>query len=193
MRCAPLLVAMITATPLMVYGSDVLDMSAPVAYAQCVDRFRMCAQTFTQDLFTDSRNQILESHETRGYCCALTHLRRCIIKHVSDKCGVNYMNGWDVGARSVKRVFYEAFKDISTPSDDCDDYRGFRGAVLCQPDWLLIGEAIGVVVLLVMSVSAVIWCCYRGLSGVDKQYPMKSSVTPSNEYIELPTSDHKYR
>ncbi|CAG2174367.1 unnamed protein product [Oppiella nova] len=166
MRCAPHIVAMITATPLMVYGSDILD-----PYAQCVDRFRMCAQAFTQEL-KDSKSQVPEPNGTRGYCCALTRLKDCVVEHVGDKCGVNYMNGLVVGARPAKSMFYAALNGISTPSDDCDDYRGFRGAVLCQPDWLLIVEAIVVVLLFLMSVSAVIWCCYRRLRGGVPPYQM---------------------
>ncbi|CAG2170580.1 unnamed protein product [Oppiella nova] len=172
MRCAPLIVAMITATPLMVYGSDV---SAPVAYAECVDRFRMCAQAFTQEL-TDSKSQVPEPNDTRGYCCALTRLRDCVVEHVGDKCGVNYMNGLVVGARPAKSMFYTAFKDISTPSDVCHDFRGFRRAVSCQPDWLLIVEAIVVVILFLMSVSPVIWCCYRRLRGGDPPYRMLFNI-----------------
>ncbi|CAG2174368.1 unnamed protein product, partial [Oppiella nova] len=146
-----------------------------------------CVQRFTQEL-KDSRNQVLKSYETRGYCCAFNHLKDCIVEHVGDKCGDTKT------IRQLVAPLVATLKVISTPSGDCDDFDGFRGTVLCQPDWLLIVEAIGVVILLLMSVSAVIRCCCCGSRGGIRPYPMQSFVIPStgNNYRPVPNGDQKY-
>ncbi|CAG2166590.1 unnamed protein product [Oppiella nova] len=147
MKCLPLIIPMIICASVAVngYNYNVTFLCATTS----VPNIGKCGNTFIQELH-DSQNQVLKNYETRGYCCAFNRLKDCIVGHVPDKCGDNEM-------RQLVDPFVETAKQIMTPSGDCRDYRSFPGLwALCQPDWLLIVEAIGLAILFLGMVSAVV-------------------------------------
>ncbi|CAG2166589.1 unnamed protein product [Oppiella nova] len=147
MKCIPLIIGMIVCAPIAVNG----DGDQFLCFHTFIKNIRMCESTFIRDL-RYPKYKPMESYQSRNYCCAFRHLKDCIAKHVGDKCGDTQMRQLvDIYIQDEKRD-----KKIATTPGDCDDYQGFRGAVLCQQGWLLIAEVIGLGIIFLVFVSAVV-------------------------------------
>ena len=125
MAFPPLIIAIIMTTPVVVTGLDLSDVITPLCAVMSMNEIAKCGDTFIQQL--EHPPYLFPKSWGRGYCCALNHLRDCIVEHVGDKCG---------DTETINKIVtpvVSAVKQLSVPSGDCHLFRGFRGTVLCQP------------------------------------------------------------
>ncbi|CAG2171513.1 unnamed protein product [Oppiella nova] len=155
--------------------------SSTVCTVMSAPKLGKCADTFIHEL-RESEVEALKAYNARGYCCAFNHLKTCIVDNV-DNCGDRKDEVVDQLVSSV----VDTVKDISVSSDDCDTFTGYVGTVLCQQDWLLIVEAIGLLFICLTACCQVIRCCCCGSSGGRRSYSTQMLVVPERQ---IP--GHKY-
>ncbi len=125
----------------------------PVCGALSFNQLRLCSNRFEEDIqiFKQS-NDVCNQ---RGICCAINHLKDCIIDEIKDKCGSNQKESMD----AIMSPLLSSFK-LMAYSDRCDDYP--YGSPLCYSDLILALIGIALIVLLLLSICLIVklCCCF---------------------------------
>ena len=183
--------------PTAIRGLDIIgDTFGVVANAVCAAMsgkdIENCANDFNEELQSID-NQPLKELQTRKLCCALNHLRDCIIDSIGDKCGDNPNS---IVTTLVSGVVGAA--KMST-GQDCRTYNGNTGKVLClngifnpnlsftqiivYADYVLILILIGLILLFLSVCCATIrMCCGSG-----RRY--RASGRGSAQFMLLPQTN----
>jgi hypothetical protein len=129
----------------------------PVCDALSFNQLRFCSNRFEKEI--QNFKQSNDVYNRRGICCAINHLKDCIIDAIGDKCGSNQKESMD----AIIAPFVSVFK-LMEFSDRCDDYP--YGSPLCYSNLILalIGFALIVLLLFSIYLTVKLCCCCCRLS-----------------------------
>jgi hypothetical protein len=133
-------------------GFDVLSklVSTTICGALSANQLSHCSNKFEEEI--QSYKQSNDDYNKRGICCAINHLKECIIDAIGEKCGSNQKESAD----AVVSAFLSTFK-LMAFSDRCDAFP--YGSPLCYSDLILILIGIGFIVLLLSSICLIVKLC----------------------------------
>ncbi len=163
------------------FGFDELPelVSTTICGALSTNQLSHCSNKFVEEI--QSSKQSNDDYNRRGICCAINHLKECIIDAIGDKCGSNQKESID----AIVSTSLSSFK-LMAFSDRCDAFP--YGSPLCYSNLILILVGIGFIVLLLLSICLIVklCCCCRQSSNLRYSSATVMLIPVENNTNNLP-------